>query len=65
MKNPSTNGVESRASEPKATAEGMLYFCPSLSNWFSIEAIDAHPRLSLEGNTVMLLRSDKVLEFAS
>ena len=39
--------------EPKVTAEGRLFYCPTLDEWFSIEAIDADPRLSLmEDETV-------------
>lgn len=33
--------------EPKVTAEGRLFYCPALGEWFSIEAIDADPHLSL------------------
>ena len=39
--------------EPKVTPEGRLFYCPALNEWFSIEAIDADPRLSLmEDDTV-------------
>ncbi len=63
----STNKENTRelAPEPVVTANGRLFPCPSLGEWFTLEAIDAHPRLSLFDEVVLVLPEDKVLEFAS
>ena len=42
--------MNATAVEPKVTSEGRLFYCPTLNEWFSIEEIDADPRLSLMGD---------------
>ena len=39
--------------EPKVTSEGRVFYCKALDQWYTIEAIEADPNLSLlPDNTV-------------
>lgn len=55
LKNVFVFSVSTATVEPKVISEGRLFYCPALDEWFSIETIDADPRLSLmEDQTVAI-----------
>ncbi|MFA6535915.1 MAG: hypothetical protein WC250_02090 [Candidatus Paceibacterota bacterium] len=40
--------MSATSTEPKVTSDGRLFYCKTLDQWFSIEAIEADPHLSLQ-----------------